>query len=1075
VVNGFAKTIAAGATTGTFTITPTDDGVVEGFEAFKVSVLNSSFNAVASTTPIVIIDGAPAVNPVTLTLTAGIDTGAAFTGTTKGDTFIANNSANSGITLTTLDSIDGGDGIDTMAITLSSNNIDTTTSSSYTVKNIEIANLVAAAGTVTANTTAWTGLTDLSTNGVGAQTVTAASTTNISVGAATVGTSVIAVQGGKDVTVTASGVTTGTTTVGAVATAPTGGVSVNVTGVHAPAAAGSAAVNLTLGAITAVGGSSISVTQSSGITAAQNATALTAVNNGTITLGAVGVTGTASTTDVTVNQSAAVAAVNTGSGTANKIGVTDGAVTVNDVNKISTTAAGTISTVSLTNYANSNIYSSALTTVNLSGTAGTLGIDRGDLAAVPTANTITINLNGLSDTISTNNTITDNEAASDDGFTTVNINGNNNASTVTNIVFADATTVNIGGSKLITFTAQTFANATAINVTNSAGVVLGTQLPVATAFTGGAGVDTLTVGATTKNINTGAGDDVVTVSVSALATATATTTAGSIDGGDGVDTLSIAASDAVTASNTTTFSGTISGFERLAVANVAATGEIKLNNLDNINYVTVASVGGGAILTLSGATTGSTVKFTNGTQTATVVTLGTNDSSADALDVNLSHTSATTLTALTTSGFETVNFLTDDSATTVTNFSHIVSGLTDTSLKTLTVSGDAGLALGSAYTGTTLTLFNASGVTAGAGVTFTAANLAAAATITGGATADTLNAAAAATDVVTLNGNGGNDTLTGSATKSSTINGGTGDDILKGGAAADSIDGGDGIDTYVFSSALVAEQAGSGTTLGAVINLGSTALSTSAVYAATNAYLAVGAPSVASNTSTYLFSNESATNASIIDTFANIENVTGTDLADYIVGSSVANTITGGTGADVLDGGLGIDTFNIAAGDSAVSLANTGGNNDLGTVTGYDKIVSFALAGGDVLNVAGTGAVAVNATATTDSTLTIAGAVISSIKITSGAVVFSAANDGTSPITINSSAKLAAAIEALTLNDIGGEGDTTYFVATIGGSTDTYVYTQSGAGAGGDIIDLVGVTGTSLITSGTTAGGVYIA
>jgi hypothetical protein len=62
-----------------------------------------------------------------------------------------------------------------------------------------------------------------------------------------------------------------------------------------------------------------------------------------------------------------------------------------------------------------------------------------------------------------------------------------------------------------------------------------------------------------------------------------------------------------------------------------------------------------------------------------------------------------------------------------------------------------------------------------------------------------------------------------------------------------------------------------------------------------------------------LFSNESATNATIIDTFSNIENVTGTNLIDYIVGSSVANTITGGAGADVLTGGLGADTFSLTA------------------------------------------------------------------------------------------------------------------------------------------------------------------
>ncbi len=56
--------------------------------------------------------------------------------------------------------------------------------------------------------------------------------------------------------------------------------------------------------------------------------------------------------------------------------------------------------------------------------------------------------------------------------------------------------------------------------------------------------------------------------------------------------------------------------------------------------------------------------------------------------------------------------------------------------------------------------------------------------------------------------------------------------------------------------------------------------------------------------------------------------------------------------------------------------------------------------------------------------------------------------------------------------------DPTYtlaFIATISGTAHTYVYTQSGGSAGGDLIDLVGVTATSLMTIGTTAGGLFIA
>jgi Ca2+-binding RTX toxin-like protein len=103
--------------------------------------------------------------------------------------------------------------------------------------------------------------------------------------------------------------------------------------------------------------------------------------------------------------------------------------------------------------------------------------------------------------------------------------------------------------------------------------------------------------------------------------------------------------------------------------------------------------------------------------------------------------------------------------------------------------------------------------------------------------------------------------------------------------------------------------------------LGSTALTSSAVYASTGAYLSSVATSVSANTSTYLFNGESTTNASIVDTLANIQNVTGTNGADYIVGSDAVNVITGGAGVDTITGGAGADVFVIAAGDSSTTTA----------------------------------------------------------------------------------------------------------------------------------------------------------
>jgi Ca2+-binding RTX toxin-like protein len=116
---------------------------------------------------------------------------------------------------------------------------------------------------------------------------------------------------------------------------------------------------------------------------------------------------------------------------------------------------------------------------------------------------------------------------------------------------------------------------------------------------------------------------------------------------------------------------------------------------------------------------------------------------------------------------------------------------------------------------------------------------------------------------------------------------------------------------------------------------------------------------VASGTSTYLFDGESATNVSVIDTLANIENVTGSDLADYIVGSAAANVIIGGAGIDVITTGAGADTVLL----NSAATANRDTITDFTAGTGGDvlriDISDFALAGGDVY-VGAIGALAVD-------------------------------------------------------------------------------------------------------------------
>ena len=305
---------------------------------------------------------------------------------------------------------------------------------------------------------------------------------------------------------------------------------------------------------------------------------------------------------------------------------------------------------------------------------------------------------------------------------------------------------------------------------------------------------------------------------------------------------------------------------------------MNLANLDDINYISVTSVATTNTLTISNAQTGVTVELAEGDHAGTTVVQLANAGSSDVATIKLTDDDGTTaaFNALTFTGFETLNFSTTDAQTIPTGAAHQITTLTDADATSITVTGNAGLNLGT-FAGTALTSFNASGVTLGS-VTYTSGVLASA----------------------------------------STIDGGAGNDILTGGAVADSIVGGDNTDTFVFSSTTVVEQVGSSTTTGVVINLSAAAITSGDVNAAVGGTVGLtGAQtSVASNTATYLYSAESNTNASVIDTLISIENATGTELADYIVGSTADNTITGGDGTDTVTGGTGADTFSFIAAEA---------------------------------------------------------------------------------------------------------------------------------------------------------------
>jgi RTX calcium-binding nonapeptide repeat (4 copies) len=154
----------------------------------------------------------------------------------------------------------------------------------------------------------------------------------------------------------------------------------------------------------------------------------------------------------------------------------------------------------------------------------------------------------------------------------------------------------------------------------------------------------------------------------------------------------------------------------------------------------------------------------------------------------------------------------------------------------------------------------------------------------------------------------GLDILTGNSSANK-LYGMRGNDQLEGLGGADTIDGGAGADTaYYFNSAA-----------GVTVNL--------------NAHTASGGDAQG-------------------DILLNIENLTGSALADTLTGDAQVNTLQGGLGADILNGGLGSDFLFGGAGDDriyydALDMAanvNGGADRDILVVVDGNLPVGFNLA-----------------------------------------------------------------------------------------------------------------------------------
>lgn len=374
--NPFAVKILKGETTATYTVAASDDAKTELPETFlvKAAITGQTLDNVSTT----LLDGLGATAGQTFTLTTGVDSipglvgSAGSTGTDGDDTIVATNT-----TLTALDSINGGLGKNTLKYSDVAG--ATALPGGLTVSNVQTLQLASAGdfgGAGGLNFSTWTGVTSITTSTSAKAVLTAATTADLSVSGAT---DVVTLDGGKDVTVnvgtTGKAITVGATTVnagkitvtdtvvGAADIKVDGGTDVTITATGSSGGAntlevgtggaatdlpsgtvtvssahtGVAATDVALSAVTVKGGTTVTVTQT-----ADTSKAAADTTGATLTQGAVTVTGGGKTTSVTVNQAKSVAetvAVTAVAGVTETASVKFGTMKAGDILIFGTTAA----------------------------------------------------------------------------------------------------------------------------------------------------------------------------------------------------------------------------------------------------------------------------------------------------------------------------------------------------------------------------------------------------------------------------------------------------------------------------------------------------------------------------------------------------------------------------------------------------------------------------------------------------------------------------------------------------------------------------------------------------------------
>ncbi|MEW9586756.1 beta strand repeat-containing protein [Paraburkholderia sp. DGU8] len=684
-------------------------------------------------------------------------------------------------------------------VDLSSGPAGTSLPGATTVSGVQTVNLTSGVATGTANFSGFTGLTTLNVaESGGAAGITAAATTAVNLVDSAAAATTINVLGGQNVAVTANGVTAGgTINVGSSIAAPAGTVTITENMLATQSGVKIAdAINVT-------GGTTVTVNA--------NLNELAGAGN-TVTGGAIGVTGTASTTSVTVNQTAAataaaattavpgvsqnVSAATAAPGvqaataatqtaavatTAAVAGVVDGAVTISDANASSTTATNTITSVSLANFgAGSAINDNALSSLSLTGGAGTLTLTNN--AATPTNTALALSLNGVGSVSATTGSVTSvTFADAKNEITTLNVTtaGKDSYLTVTDTKLA---AINVSGTNTLNLSTVPTTVKT-ITVSGSAGFNDGGSLASDTALTSftttSSGKITATLGSSQSFVGS-TGQDVITISTDATK---------AITGGSATNN-EIIFNAAATSFNTTSAKLTnanVTGFTTFGLG-ASASGTYDLSTFNSGFKViditagnfaagvsdSIVNAATGTSLNISGPTSGVTVGGTSSDAGTISVAFADTTGASDAVSLSIGSAlpANVTLAGLTLADANGVGIGTLNVTTAGSDIGNLggaldtITTLTDNGLSVLNVSGTAGLTIGglneastqatsftinsmeSGQNGTTITSFTDANL---GNLTFKGTAAADVATLTtGGATVTSLTIANSGTGTATV-------------------------------------------------------------------------------------------------------------------------------------------------------------------------------------------------------------------------------------------------------------------------------------------------------------------------------------